>query len=282
MALYSPRQVIYFAAVMYDPVRMPQPESVIERLWGPQSLRSDSFDFSHTNYYAEEMGTGLRKYFTAFGAPASPEYLPGYKLAAGEYEQAYAVDGRRIINIDPGYLAAEKIVVASTKNFTHRIYIGNGIYGDLQLMRGKDGFFPMQWTYGDYKRAEVLAFFERLYAAYKEELDAAPEKKMPEQLRQVPREDVTTAAVSAASGWMAEHRPEKEFLVFHYEDMNELYGQVEDSVCGRQGLSLAVIVRDEIISELLGYLSGMKERYALGEVILGVVNENSFNVLTVI
>ena len=80
-------------------------------------------------------------------------------------ESMLAIEGKRIINIDPGYLATEKVVVASTKNFTHRIYIGKGIYGDLQLMRQKGVYAAMPWTYPDYIRPEAQDFFNRLYVS---------------------------------------------------------------------------------------------------------------------
>ena len=171
MALNKVRNVIYFAAVMYNPVVVREPEEVTSKLWGEEVLRSETFDFDHTAYYTSEMGGALKKYFAAFGCPSSPELLPNYKLAAVKEEDTLRRGKSRIINIDPGYLAAEKIVVASTKNFTHRVFIGDGIYGDLQLMRRKDGLTSMPWTYEDYKRTVVINFFDELYSLFKAYLD---------------------------------------------------------------------------------------------------------------
>ncbi len=164
MTLRKPHDVAYFAAVMYNPLKITKPGDIISRLWGEPVLCSEEFGFTHTDFYTPEMGAGLRKYFTAFEGEHDPGLLPDYKLKALEAENSLAENGKRTINIDPGYLAVEKIVVASTKNFTHRIYIGRGIYGDLQLMRRKGLYVQMPWTYADYIRPETLDFFSRLYA----------------------------------------------------------------------------------------------------------------------
>ena len=163
MSLSVPVKVVYFAAVMYNPLKMSDPREVISRLFGTPVLCSDEFDFSHTEYYTREMGQGLRKYFAAFKSAGNIGDLPDFKLLAIDEEKRLAIEGNRVINIDPGYLAQEKVVAASTKNFTHRIYIGKGIYGDLQLMRKKGSYTPMPWTYPDYVRPEAADFFNRLY-----------------------------------------------------------------------------------------------------------------------
>ncbi|MDR2883814.1 MAG: DUF4416 family protein [Deferribacteraceae bacterium] len=160
--LRTVQPVIYFAAVMYNPNLSGDGLELITEHFGDIIKRSDEFDFEHTTYYEPEMGERLRKYFVAFKGETDPAALPRCKLRAIEIENRLAQNGKRVINIDPGYLAMEKIVVASTKNFTHRIYINSGIYGDLQLMRQKGEYTPMPWTYADYALPNVLAFFKEL------------------------------------------------------------------------------------------------------------------------
>ncbi|MDR0453195.1 MAG: DUF4416 family protein [Deferribacteraceae bacterium] len=164
MSLSPPGNVAYFAAVMYNPLKMSNTHELLTRIWGLPALLSEEFDFNHTEYYTPEMGSGLRKYFVAFTGADGPERLPDYKLTAIEAETLFADGGKRIINIDPGYLATEKVVVASTKNFTHRIYLCKGVYGDIQLTRRKGSYIPMPWTYADYIRREASVFFNKLYA----------------------------------------------------------------------------------------------------------------------
>ncbi|MDR2870081.1 MAG: DUF4416 family protein [Deferribacteraceae bacterium] len=171
MALRQPNNVFYFTAVMYSSQLMTAPElslrathEIIAAIFPQLGLQSAVFAFDHTEYYTPEMGAGLKKYFIAFGAPAEPSRLPEYKHAALAAEAQYSKHNSRTINIDPGYLAEEKIVVASTKNFTHRIYLADGIFGDLQLMRQRGDYSAMPWTYADYVRPESIAFFEQLYS----------------------------------------------------------------------------------------------------------------------
>lgn len=158
--------VVYFSAVMYNPEMIEDADKILSDLFGNIVLKSEVFDFSFTDYYSSEMGCKLVKYFVAFDVMQTPQKLPEYKLMAVNKEQQYSINNNRIINIDPGYMAKEKIVVASTKNFTHRIFIGSGIYGDLQLMRQKGSFRPLGWTYEDYKSKQAASFFKKLYEIF--------------------------------------------------------------------------------------------------------------------
>lgn len=163
MSLRAPDSVYYFAAVMYNPLYITDPDAVITDIFGGAVLKSAQFPFDHTAYYESEMGEALLKYFVSFGAPDEPGRLPEYKHKAIVAEDSSAMGGKRIINVDPGYLAMEKVVVASTKNFTHRVYLADGIFGDVQLMRRKGGgYTALPWTYADYMRPEVHEFFAAL------------------------------------------------------------------------------------------------------------------------
>ncbi len=73
---------------------------------------------------------------------------------------------KRKINVDTSYLELAKLVVASTKNFAHRIYLGQGIYGDLQLRFSKNEFIPNEWTFPDYKSESSIQFFKNVRTTY--------------------------------------------------------------------------------------------------------------------
>jgi hypothetical protein len=79
-----------------------------------------------------------------------------------QLEDRFKVDGKRKLNVDPGYIAIEKVVAASTKNFTHRIYLGKGIYADLQLIRRENRYEALPWTFYDYSMETVLIFFDKV------------------------------------------------------------------------------------------------------------------------
>jgi hypothetical protein len=87
-------------------------------------------------------------------------------LATNQIEDHYAHKGRRRVNIDPGYMLRERFVLASGKNFSHRIYIGEGIYADLTLIYQKGSFKKLPWTYPDYSDNGMLKFLEKVRNKY--------------------------------------------------------------------------------------------------------------------
>jgi hypothetical protein len=133
---------------------------------GPVADRSEIIRFDHTHYYDEEMGSDLNKRFYAFLHPIDPADLASFKLFSNEIEDRLSQEGRRHVNLDPGYLEAAKLILATTKNFSHRIYLAQGIYGDVQLFWRHGCFQFNPWTYPDYKDDRVLLFFTRIRGAY--------------------------------------------------------------------------------------------------------------------
>jgi hypothetical protein len=80
------------------------------------------------------------------------------------------MDGKRRVNIDPGYIALEHVVLGTTKGFAHRVYLGQGIFGDLTLMYANSTYRPLEWTYPDYAGGDIIAMFKRWRETYKKEL----------------------------------------------------------------------------------------------------------------
>jgi hypothetical protein len=158
----EPLKVIYFNAVLYNRDYFPEPDKHVNSLFGEPAIRSGEFDFAHTDYYVSEMGRPQFKYFAGYDVIDSPGRLAEFKIKSVELENSLLIDGKRFINIDPGYVALEKVVAASTKNFTHRIYIGGNIFADLQLQRRKNAFVSLPWTFQDYAFPQVLEFFEQM------------------------------------------------------------------------------------------------------------------------
>jgi hypothetical protein len=136
-----------------------------ESIWGPIALASDAFDFRETDYYDATMGVGLRKQFFAFEGLVDPERLVEFKLQTNDWEAEYAAlaehDEQRPLNLDPGYITLAKLVLASTKDHAHRIYLGRGIYAEITL-KFRDGVWQASdWTYPDYRRPDFQEFFIR-------------------------------------------------------------------------------------------------------------------------
>lgn len=154
-------KVIYFNAILFNKDVVKNPDDIAMPIFGEPILKSPEFDFSHTSYYEPEMGQNLVKYFALYDRIEHPDDLPDYKMQAVAIEDVNQRDGKRVINIDPGYVAMEKVVAASTKNFTHRVYIRDNIYGDLQLYRRKGRYVPLEWTFQDYAFDSTIGFFEK-------------------------------------------------------------------------------------------------------------------------
>jgi hypothetical protein len=130
----SPSPAALFMAVLFKPeISMKQIHAVVAKNFGEILLQSPVYHFNHSDYYAEEMGGNLQKAFLLLNRLIDPSTLAEWKLRAQEVEAAHTHDGKRTINLDPGCLDASKLVLATTKNYDHRIYLGRGIYGDVQL-----------------------------------------------------------------------------------------------------------------------------------------------------
>ncbi len=127
-----------------------------------------SFDFSE--YYRGEMGSDLVKNYYLFDKPIDRGRLPEIKLFSNEIESKTARNGKRTVNLDPGYLARDKLVLASTKDFFHRLYLGSSIFGEVTLHYRHGRFRHFSWTYADYRTTEFLAFLERGRARFVGEL----------------------------------------------------------------------------------------------------------------
>ncbi|MFW5930593.1 MAG: DUF4416 family protein [Desulfosalsimonas sp.] len=144
-------------------------EPVARRLsekFGDIDLTSNWFRFDYTDYYEKEMGAGLLRRMMAFKTLVGQDELAGIKHATNKIEFEFAEGDNRRVNIDPGYLLRERFVLATAKNFSHRIYIGTGIYADLTLVYSKGEFRALPWTYPDYAAENVLGFLYRVREKY--------------------------------------------------------------------------------------------------------------------
>jgi hypothetical protein len=147
--------------------------------FGVTDLESDLLPFDHTDYYAGEFGTGLLRQLLSFRRLVSPADLPSIKLWTNELEKEWLTDwceghvGKRRVNIDPGYISLGKLVLASTKDHAHRLYLGHGIYGEVTLAYQRGRFRPWIWTYPDYANDRYCEFFGKVRDLYKAQLGQA-------------------------------------------------------------------------------------------------------------
>jgi len=135
----------------------------LEDEFGPIKMKSPFFDFTMTDYYTAEMGEKLKKIFCCFNNPIEPGTLPDIKLITNNIELRFAKGDEgnplRTVNIDPGYVTLSKLILASTKDYSHRIFIGKGIYAETTLRFMYGSFVPVDTTYPDYKIPLAIDFF---------------------------------------------------------------------------------------------------------------------------
>src|SRR4030066_1396828 len=137
-------------------------KEIIEKNFGDILLMSPSIKWDHSSYYKDELGWPLFRQFIFFKNLIDPGMLAQIKLKTNEIEDALSSKGKRCINIDPGYITLSKIVLASTKNYSHRIYLGKGIYAELALLYKNHQFIAMPYTYNDYKDQTYLVMFMKV------------------------------------------------------------------------------------------------------------------------
>ncbi len=169
----QPQPVKVFVGILTANVHvLPELRDSLEQHSGSIDLQSQVLEFDYTNYYEAEMGKGLKRVFFGFQRLINPEALIDLKLFTNLVEQNLVQNGKRTVNLDPGYLTPARVVLASTKDFGHRLYLSRGIYGEVTLMYQKKDFRALPWTYPDYRSEAYLHFFRELRAVYMKQLSA--------------------------------------------------------------------------------------------------------------
>lgn len=139
---------------------IPRAEELLEEAFGRIDSRSELISFDFTDYYEPEMGGELLKRWVSFeGRIAQPEIVRMKLKAIGMERNLAGSDGRRTVNLDPGYVSASKLVLVSTKNFSHRVYLWGGIFAEVTLVFEHGSFAPLRWTYPDYRTEGAMEYF---------------------------------------------------------------------------------------------------------------------------
>lgn len=155
-------------------------EKELEKKFGCIESKTALSDFKETDYYEKEMGKDLKREFLCFKKLIDSEALVKIKLFTNKLEKRFACkNGFRKINIDPGYISMSKLVLATTKNFAHRLYMCHGIFEEITLYYSGSSFTAGKWTYPDYKNEKHVAFFNSARNSYKKKIE---EKYGPSQI----------------------------------------------------------------------------------------------------
>ena len=146
-------------------------KNILKRQFGRLDFESPVLDFTYTDYYEKEFGTGLKRQFISFQRLINPQDIARIKLLTNRIELRFALkqgktDIHRKVNIDPGYLELPKLILTTTKDFSHRIYLKNGIFAEVTLVYHKNSFEPLEWTYPDYRTSQYIEIFNHIRQIY--------------------------------------------------------------------------------------------------------------------
>lgn len=148
-------------------------EKQLVRLFGPVDLRSSFFIFNYTDYYIKEMGPDLRRRFLSFLELQDPSLLSQIKHQTNDLEEnlrrKFKASGR-VVNLDPGILTPSALIIATAKNFAHRIPLQAGIYAHLELLFRRNGIKTFDWTYPDFRQETYYPFFLEVRKIYLNQL----------------------------------------------------------------------------------------------------------------
>lgn len=138
--------------------------------FGAIDYESSELAFDYTDYYEEELGKGLRRHFISFKKLIPPQRLSVIKVKTNKLEEKLSVKNKRKINIDPGYITEAKLILATTKDYKHRIYLNKGIYAEVTLNFSGNTFSALEWTYPDYRTKDYIGIFNHIRKIYTQQL----------------------------------------------------------------------------------------------------------------
>lgn len=145
-------------------------KKILREKFGDLDFESQIMDFNFTDYYEEEMGKDLKRTFISFQNLINLEDIVKIKHICWDIEQKFARNGKRIINIDPGYVSLFQLVLTTTKPFSHRIYLGEKVFAEVTLVNRHSSFEILPWTYPDYRTQAYLDIFDKIRLNYKKQI----------------------------------------------------------------------------------------------------------------
>lgn len=165
--LREPQPARLFISLIYNE-NAPVDECVgsLGERFGEVDFISEKFAFDLTSYYEKEMGKGLQREIVSFKKLVKRDELADIKVFTAGLERRFSAEGGRNINIDPGYIAGEHLILATGKGYYHRPYLGRGVYADLTLVYRNKEFQCMEWTYPDYGSEDMRKLFKTLREKY--------------------------------------------------------------------------------------------------------------------
>jgi hypothetical protein len=173
--LHRPLPVKLVISLIYrEATVLRKTQTELENGFGPVEPDTLDLPFDKTDYYAVEMGRNLQRRMIAFRGLIPLENAHRIKLRTGALEKRYTAGGKRRINIDPGYLNNAKLVLFTTKDYSHRIYLGDHIFAENTMSFREGEFRSLPWTYPDYASSQMRCFFGRIRDRYRLDMKNRP------------------------------------------------------------------------------------------------------------
>lgn len=158
-----PEPVLLFIGTLYSRQEIfDRASPLLENSYGEILFISPSVRWDYSSHYRNELGWPIFRQFIFFRDTIDPGVLADIKLHTISIEEKLSAEGKRSINLDPGYLCLPRVVLASTKNYSHRIYLGKGIYAEVTLLYQKNTYQPLMFTYRDYQDRACIDLFLRM------------------------------------------------------------------------------------------------------------------------
>lgn len=153
------KAILFTGLLFQNETYLDEARKRLVNLFGKVLFESPNLEWDYSEYYRDELGWPIKRRFMFFEGLINSETLPEIKLLTRDIEDVLSDNGRRNINIDPGYLTLSKVVLASTKNYSHRIYMGKGIFAEVTLVFRNKRYQPHLFTYRDYASDTYIELF---------------------------------------------------------------------------------------------------------------------------
>ncbi|MDR3125281.1 MAG: DUF4416 family protein [Endomicrobium sp.] len=145
------KKVRLFCGIIFSDEKIKQNTfTILENKFGRIEFVSDIMPFDFSSYYNPEMGENLKRLWISFEKLILSSQLASIKVFTNSLEDSFAINSKRQINVDPGYITPANVILATTKDYSHRIYLDNGIYGEVTTIYKKRGYIKLPWSYPDY------------------------------------------------------------------------------------------------------------------------------------
>lgn len=164
----EPEPVKLFVGILYCQSELLESVyKILSEHFGPIDYKSPEFKFDITDYYVDEMGSPIFRRFVSFYNLINPGQLARIKIQTNQIEEQFSKNGKRRVNLDPGYMDYNKVVLASAKYNAQKIYLDLGIYADPTLWYEKGVFHPYPFSFPDFKSGQYNPVFLHIRALYK-------------------------------------------------------------------------------------------------------------------